>query len=191
MKLALEKVKYAMREGHFEATPKFHISQALLCHYIFSDSELLKEVAETIINHFDLAKRPHLVLDANSASALCLATFIDSALSRQGKSPMTILTKDDRPLCDRVYLILLPNVLTDDEIGIRINYFKAKGAFVAGATGICDRRQRKDGVRGSVQGVEVWTPLDLNKVGVNVNLDDGPCQLCLEGKPRTQSLRVI
>ena len=65
MKLGLESVRYTMREGHFEVAPQFHVSQALLCRYIFSNRDLLAGMAEALIDYFELLERPALLLDAH------------------------------------------------------------------------------------------------------------------------------
>lgn len=197
MKLSLESVKYAMREGHFEAAPQFHVSQALLCEYLFNDSKFLSEVARALINHFNLLVRPALGLYAEGSAGICLASYINTELLVMNKNPMTIHTEDDWPLKidtenywllrDRVYLILLPNVLKDYDLRRRLIDFKVRGVFVAGVGAICDRRQRK----GDVDGVKVWAPIDLAEVGVNANLGVEPCTLCRKGELLTQGLRFI
>ena len=184
MKLGLESVRYTMREGHFEAAPQFHVSQALLCHYIFIDRNLLAGMAEALIDHFELLERPALMLDADSTSSVCLASFISDILMRHS---VRIFAEGRRPLRDRAYLILLPNLLTDDQIRQSVARLTTEGAFVVGVGAICDRRQH----RGDVDGVKVWAPIDLAEVWVNVDLNVEPCLLCRDGEPLNQGLRVI
>ena len=184
MKLGLESVRYTMREGHFEVAPQFHVSQALLCRYIFSNRDLLAGMAEALIDYFELLERPALLLDADSTSGICLASLISGILIRHS---VRDFTEGQGPLRDRAYLILLPNLLTNDQIRQGVARLTTDGAFVAGVGAICDRRQH----RGDVDGVKVWAPISLVAVGVNADLDVESCLLCRDGEPLNQGLRVI
>lgn len=201
MALALADLEYAIRDGHYEAIRRFHVSKAVLCSLLFKDFALLDRTTVELVNRFGIghSHRVDAVLSATSCG-ITMGTFAasylaqkfsiaDARLIRVPVAEQSLETGDASLVLppQSECLVLFEHALTGRTIAKVIQWARQREAKVLGVGVLCDRRKVQD----AIESVPVYAAIDLSTIGYNIDLDREPCPLCEQRVALTTAVRVI
>jgi orotate phosphoribosyltransferase-like protein len=200
-RVGFDAVKYAVRPGHFEVVPGFHVSQAILCSLIFKNVAFLADAALDIIQHYGISRTRKIdAIVTVTSCGMTMAIFASNHLVREfGWTDSQLVPVPGDALenegtwasslkSGNKCLLLFEHALNGRRVmGRVVTSVRRLGGEILGIGVLCDRRR----VKGDVEGVPVYGVIDLSDVGVNADLDEGPCPLCEDGVPLTTGIRVV
>ena len=198
MPLERKKLEYAIRQGHFELTPKYHVTHAVMINQVFRDEAMLEEAAGYLMQSIpDAGQVTALVAGAPCGDAL--AHFAAAALCRafpHTAAAKIVSVRDDdirspwepRLAAGDRCVILHERALTGKVLARFIAKVNEAGAEVFAIAVLCDRRVAKE----RIHDIPTYAAYDLSDLGENIDLESGAdCPSCLKNQPLTTTLRVI